>query len=124
VDTFKKIQVYIGKNIPKNLSLHYRVLRDKEIKLVNDNIEKIYTLDQRLPFAEYKKIEALRARFKYAFLNISKNKREEFWCQFAIMFIFESNAIEGSRLSHKEVEAIVKKIYNSFTLRSLPQGTA
>jgi Fic family protein len=44
-------------------------------------------------------------------LNLSESKQEEFWRKFAIMFIFESNAIEGSRLSQKEVEAIVKKKY-------------
>ncbi|MFH1838388.1 MAG: Fic family protein [Candidatus Kuenenbacteria bacterium] len=108
---FKKIQVYIGKNIPKNLGPYYNKLREKEIILVNDNIEKIYTLDLRLPIEEYKKIEILRAKFKYAFLNLSENKKEKFWRKFAIMFIFESNAIEGSKLSQKEVEAIVKKKY-------------
>jgi hypothetical protein len=45
------------------------------------------------------------------FVNLSKNKKEEFWRDFAIKFIFESNAIEGSKLSQKEVEAIVKKKY-------------
>jgi len=108
---FKKIQVYIGKNIPKNLGPYYDGLRQKEIKLVNDNIKKIYAVDSRLPIEEYKKIEALRARFKYAFLNLPKNKKEEFWREFAVMFIFESNAIEGSRLSRKEVAAIIKKQY-------------
>jgi Fic family protein len=66
-------------------------------------------LDLKLPIEEYKKIEIMRAKFKYAFLNLSDHKKEEFWRQFAIMFIFESNAIEGSKLSQKEVEAIIKK---------------
>lgn len=115
--SFKKIQVYIGKNIPKNSGSYYGELRQKEIKLVNDNIEKIYALDLRMPIDEYKKIEALRARFKYAFFNLFENKKEEFWRKFAIMFIFESNAIEGSRLSLKEVEAIVKKKYIKKTIK-------
>ena len=109
--SFKKIQVYIGKNIPKDLSGYYKKLRDKEIELVSTNIEKIYILDPQVSLEEYKKVEVLRIKWKYFFTNLSDHKKELFWRDFAIQFIFESNAIEGSKLSQTEVAKIIKKQY-------------
>lgn len=109
---FKKIQVYIGKNIPNDLGLFYRALCEKEIKLVNDNLGKIYSLNKGVTLEEFKKIETCHQRFKYYFLGLSKYKQEIFWRDFAIKFIFESNAIEGSRLSQSEVADIVKNKYS------------
>lgn len=109
---FKKIQVYIGKNIPNDLGVFYRVLCEKEIKLVNDNLGKIYSLDKAVTLEEFKKIEIFRQRFKYYFSGLSEYKQEIFWRDFAIKFIFESNAIEGSRLSQSEVADIVKNKYS------------
>ena len=109
--SFKKIQVYIGKNIPNDLNAYYKKLQDKEIELVSDNIEKIYVIDNRIPLEEYKKVEISRVKWKYFFINLSDYRKELFWRDFAIQFIFESNAIEGSKLSQKEVEKIIKKQY-------------
>ena len=109
--SFKKIQAYIGKNIPNDLNEYYKKLQDKEIEVVNSNIEKIYLLDTQIPLAEYKKVETSRIKWKYFFTNLSDYKKELFWRDFAIQFIFESNAIEGSKLSQKEVEKIIKKQY-------------
>ena len=108
---FKKIQVYIGKNIPNNLNAYYKKLQDKEIELVNNNIEEIYALDVQISLEEYKKVETLRIKWKYFFINLSNYRKKLFWRDFAIQFIFESNAIEGSKLSQKEVEKIIKKQY-------------
>ena len=109
--SFKKIQVYVGKNIPKDLNAYYKKLQDKEVELVNDNIKKIYILDTQIPLEEYKKVETLRIKWKYFFMSLSDYRKELFWRDFAIKFIFESNAIEGSKLSQKEVEKIIKKQY-------------
>lgn len=108
---FKKIQVYVGKNIPNNPDVFCKALREKELKLIDDNIENIYSLDKTIAVSEYRKIEAARLKFKYYFFGLSESKKEIFWRDFAIKFIFESNAIEGSKLSQKEVAAIVKKQY-------------
>ena len=109
--SFKKNQVYIGKNIPKDLNVYYKKLQDKETELVNSNLRNIYTLDVQIPLEEYKKVETLRIKWKYFFINLSDYRKELFWRDFAIQFIFESNAIEGSKLSQKEVEKIIKKQY-------------
>ena len=109
--SFKKIQVYIGKNIPNNLNAYYKKLQNKEVELVNNNLEKIYALNDKMPLEEYKKVEALRVKWKYFFMSLSYYRKELFWRDFAIQFIFESNAIEGSKLSQEEVEKIIKKQY-------------
>ncbi|MBU0619780.1 MAG: Fic family protein [Patescibacteria group bacterium] len=109
--SYKKIQVYIGKNIPKNLSNFYEILQQKEIKIIIQNIKNIYLLDPAITLNEYKKIETARIKFKYWLLEMSEYKKMRFWKNFAIKFIFESNAIEGSKLSQNEVEKIIKKQY-------------
>lgn len=109
--SFKKIQAYIGKNIPNDLSAYYKKLQDKETELVNNNIEKIYVIDAQIPLEEYKKVEISRIKWKYFFVSFSDYRKELFWRDFAIQFIFESNAIEGSKLSQKEVKKIIKKQY-------------
>lgn len=106
---YKKIQVYLGKNIPKSLDSYYDKLQEKEIEVISDNINKIFKLDKILDLNEYKKIEKNRIRLKYLFKKLSKYQEEILWRKFAIRFIFESNAIEGSKLSEKEVASIVKK---------------
>lgn len=108
---FKKIQVYIGKSVPNDLGSFYESLCKKEIELINDNLEKTYSLNKTITIKEYKKVEMTRLRFKYYFFGLSEAKKELFWRDFAIKFIFESNAIEGSKLSQKEVEAIIRKQY-------------
>lgn len=109
--SFKKIQVYIWKNIPNDLNAYYKKLQNKEIELVNNNIEKIYIIDAQIPLEEYKKVEMSRIKWKYFFINLSDYKKELFWRDFAIQFIFEFNAMEDSKLSQKEVEKIIKKQY-------------
>jgi len=109
--SFKKIQVYIGKNIPNDLGSFYNLLREKEIRLINDNIKKNYSLNKIISIKEFNDVESSRLWFKYYLFGSSEYKQELFWRDFAIKFIFESNAIEGSRLSQKEVAAIVKKKY-------------
>ena len=108
---YKKIQVYLGKNIPKNLTEKLSVLEQKEIQVVNENIEKLFETEAMIPFEEIKKLESFRIKWKYKTFNLTETRQEKFWRDFAVRFIFESNAIEGSKLSQKEVEAIIKKQY-------------
>jgi len=97
---FKKIRVYVGKGVPNDLGLFYSKLEKKEISLIDQDISRTH-----------KTIEEYRIRFEYHFSQLSNKKMEIFWRDFAIKFIFESNSIEGSRLSESEVENIVKNKY-------------
>lgn len=110
-DFYKKIQVYIGKSIPNNLNNYYSKLEKKEIELFSENINRFFSIDKKIPIEIYKEIEKNRIKFKYYFSQLSDKKEELFWRDFAIKFIFESNSIEGSKLSESEVENIVKNKY-------------
>ena len=99
------------KNIPNDLSPFLERLKNKEILLINDCISSLYKIQNHLDLILYKEIEATRIMFKYFFYSITQKKEELFWRDFAIKFIFESNSIEGSRLSQNEIENIVKKNY-------------
>jgi len=108
---YKKIQVYIGKNIPNDLARFYSKLEKKEIVLMLDNINEKYSLNNKIQTHIYEKIEKTRIKFKYYFAQTSESKQEILWRNFAIKFIFESNSMEGSKLSKKEVESIVNNQY-------------
>lgn len=106
---YKKIQVYLGKSIPKKLKPFYVRLKNKEIELTSKENDYFFSKEKLLDMAEITKIERLRIGWKYKDLVMTKAQRERFWRRFAIQFIFESNAIEGSRLSESEVSSIVRK---------------
>ncbi len=110
-DKYKKIQVYLGKNIPKDLSLFYGKLRVKEEELILSNLKKIFKLDKKLDWEQVEKVEKNKIIQKYFFAQLSEKEKKDFFKKFAIEFIFHSNAIEGSRLSKEEVEKIVKNKY-------------
>ncbi len=116
--SFKKIQVYLGKNIPKDFNDAINKLMKKEIDIVNKNIKHMFILDNIIFLEEHIKIETLRIKMKYIFWAMSDAKKEKFWREFAIVFIFESNAIEGSKLSEQEVKSIINK---SYIKKSIPR---
>ena len=110
---YKKIQVFIGKNVPTNTRGFYTALKEKELYLLPQ--QNPYTNTSLLP-VHYKKVELARIDWKYFTAQLSETRYEKLMNNFAISFIYESNAIEGSRLSQAEVAAIVKKQYIKKTL--------
>lgn len=107
----KKIQVYLGKNIPKDPRGYYCKLLEKEKFLVKDNLDHLFVLDEIFNKISVGRIEDLKTDLKYKMMDLSDFKKERLWTRYAVQFIFESNAIEGSRLSQKEVAAIVQSGY-------------
>lgn len=114
-DRYKKIQVFVGKTVPNNTAHFYAALKEKELALVSKVNH--YPTSELLP-AHYKNIELTQLDWKYYIAQLSTIKYQKTINQFAISFIYESNAIEGSRLSQKEVEAIILKRY---VKKSLPR---
>lgn len=108
---YKKIQVYLGKRVPSDLRTYYARLREKELLLAEEIAAGQRLPDTRISLQEYADVERSRIMWNYHLHSHSPSKQEQLWRQFAINFIFESNAIEGSRLSNKEVEAIVRRRY-------------
>lgn len=110
-EKFKKIQVFVGKNIPKDVEELYSTLKEKEKELLEENLLFIQKKDNDVESDTIKKIESTRIDWKYHVAQMSDSKREKVFRDFAIRFIFESNAIEGSKLSQDAVSAIIKKEY-------------
>lgn len=108
---YKKIQVYLGKIAPNNLTNYNTLLAEKAKKVVKENLSKIFKLEKIFDAGQIMKIENLRLNWKYMFNNLSDFKKEQLWTRYAVQFIFESNAIEGSKLSQQKVGAIIKKQY-------------
>ncbi len=108
---FKKIQVFVGKNIPKDISGVFDKLKQKEKGLVKEQITSCNFPSKYIDKRIISNIESSRIDWKYHKTKLSVSKLDNFLRDFAIKFIFESNAIEGSRLSEDEVSAIVKKQY-------------
>lgn len=103
---FKKIQVYIGKNIPKNVLPYFWELSEKEKERTREYLHTVQTNKKEYLVLEYSRID-----WKYYNASRTEHQRIQMMRDFAIKFIFESNAIEGSKLSEDEVSAIVKKRY-------------
>ncbi len=112
---FKKIQVFLGKNVPTDTRKFFITLQKKEQDLVP---KKNPYIDSSLLSVHYHRIEQSRLNWKYFTAQLTEARLQKLMNQFAITFIYESNAIEGSRLSQQEVEAIVRKQYIK---KSLPR---
>lgn len=107
----KKIQVYLGKIIPNNLSKFYAELSKKEKDLIGENLDHIFLFDKIFDKEQIGRIEDLKTDFKYSTLTLSDFNKKRLWTRYAVQFIFESNAIEGSKLSQNEVSSIVQNKY-------------
>ncbi|MEK7624910.1 MAG: Fic family protein [Patescibacteria group bacterium] len=112
----KKIQVYLGKNIPNDLTTKLTELSHKEKSLINGKLSKLFEFEKIFDKVQVSKIEDLRIDLKYKLIKLSDFRKEQLWTRYAVQFIFESNAIEGSRLSKNEVNSIVKKKYLKKTI--------
>lgn len=108
---YKKIQVYLGKNIPNDLTTFYLKLALKEKELTREYIRGFFTLEKVFNKEQIEKIENLRIDFKYKMRSLPVWRQEQIWIRYAVQFIFESNAIEGSKLSQAEVNSIIKRKY-------------
>lgn len=107
---YKKISAYIGKTAPKTKAQEKKILhalQAKELQLVPTVVQHMLLPDTRITAAEYHKLEEARIIHQYQYEALSAAKKTQWWRQFAIRFTFESNAIEGSKLSEKEVTAII-----------------
>ena len=113
---YKKIQVYLGKNIPKDLTKFCFKLAVKEKEFIKKHINELFVLEDVFDKDQIEKIENLRIDLKYKMFNLSASRLEQIWIRYAVQFIFESNAIEGSKLSQEEVNSIIKKRYIKKTI--------
>lgn len=117
-DGFKKIQVYIGKNVPSDLSSHYNELKEKESALVAQYQPKVTGIRSKVIKDALHRLEKYKLDWKYFIAQKTDQQKKTIFRNFAIRFIFESNSIEGSKLTEHEVLKIVRKEY---VKKSLPK---
>jgi len=108
---YKKIQVYLGKNIPKALSEPCLKLALKEKGLIKEYLGDLFILENNFNKEQTEKIENSKIDLKYKMFNLPAWRSERLWTRYAVQFIFESNAIEGSKLSQAEVSSIINRRY-------------
>lgn len=114
---YKKIQIFVGKNIPKKTGHFFDALRAKEEKLLFASIKSGEYTSQNLEVYSVRKIELAKIAWKYHMAQCSESQQQRVYANFAVDFIYESNAIEGSKLAQTEVEAILR---NKYIKKSIP----
>ena len=110
-DGFKKIQVYLGKNVPKDLLSYYDELKKKEKTLLSEYQPKVINIDNDVIKHALYRLENYRLDWKYLIAQKTELQKRIIFRDFAIRFTFESNSIEGSKLTEDEVLKIIKKEY-------------
>lgn len=113
---FKKIQVYLGKSVPKNISSYYNELKEKERDLVIQYQPKVTNIENDVIKKALHRLETYKLDWKYFITQKTDHQKKAIFRDFAIRFIFESNSIEGSKLTENEVLKILKKEYVKKTL--------
>lgn len=110
IDSGKKLFTkYLGKTSPsqKELKLKLKGYFEEIAKIVSDNIDK--KIKAYFPPNGIERIENCHAW--YHFLNHDINEKEfrQFKDLFAVLFVLNSNRAEGSRVTRKDIESIIKK---------------
>ncbi|HIH42028.1 TPA: Fic family protein [Candidatus Woesearchaeota archaeon] len=111
-NTWKKITIYAGKNLAfaKLKSINkdiFEEIKRREIELRSEYIISQYKQDRVLNNDELKKLESMRVQYDATLAEISDDTKKLLFDRFMARFIYESNAIEGSKLPLKEVVKIV-----------------
>ncbi|MEW6295350.1 MAG: Fic family protein [Candidatus Diapherotrites archaeon] len=102
----RKIRRYLGSNLSKEKLVQMREVAEKQIlqrvkifKKINDPLLEVLTEE------EIKKIKELETKKAFKIFHLS----EEQWQRFSEIFTYNTNAIEGSELTQKEVNQILEK---------------
>jgi Fic family protein len=122
-DKWKKITLYVGKNligsqlasIPKSSK---KFMLDKEIEIRSSHITEKYDPDTVFTTEVLKEIEQIRVKYGYYLQDLDNDTRSLLFSSFMADFIYESNALEGSKVPLKDV----KKIINHKKPSKMSQG--
>lgn len=105
----RKLSIYIGKTAPKTKQQKQAILDRlcaRESALVPEIVAGLQLPDKYITHTEYAQVEKARILYQYEYARLTEKAREHWWRTFTIRFIFESNKMEGSRLSESEVSVI------------------
>jgi len=102
----KQIRKYIGTQKPSETKL--QVLISTFEKEVDKEKTKIHGFHYLMP-DEIKDIDEINQKFRKKYSRQNKTVQEQFDQNFVMAFVFNSNSIEGSTLTPKEVELLLKE---------------
>ena len=88
----KKKEVYLGRQIPKNIE-----------KIKADLLQKIYAEKW------FKKLDTIKEKFSKEFNQMPKIAKQKYIENFMIKFTYNSNRIEGSKITLKETANLLKQ---------------
>jgi Fic family protein len=102
----KKIRVYLGTDLSDNELEKKKKLAEEKIKKRIEDLGKALDPYQTiLSSSEINELKSLEPKGKIKLLHLS----EEDWLKFSEIFTYDTNAIEGSTITEKEVEGILEK---------------
>lgn len=102
----KKIRVYLGADLSEKELEEKKKEAEGEIKKKIEYLTKIHDPYQTvLSSSELRELKSLEPTGKIKLMHLS----EEDWLKFSEVFTYDTNAIEGSTITEKEVEGILER---------------
>lgn len=102
----KQIRKYLGTTKPVDSKLSLELSKfEKEIKFKKKEIQGFTYLTKD----EIKEIDNVNSNFWKKYNKLSKSEKDDFWNNFITIFVFNTNSIEGSTLTLKEVELLLSE---------------
>lgn len=100
---------YLGKSLPPTNKLKNKIKKyfSEISEIVVENIHQ--EIKDSFPPEGVKKIENYRAWYHYLNHELCENEYKSFKDLFTILFVLNSNRAEGSRVTRKDIEKIIKK---------------
>jgi len=100
----KQIRKYIGTTKPTDKQLSIELSKfEKEINPKKKQIQGFEYLTKD----EIKEIDEINSNFWGKYNLLTKTEKESFWNNFISVFVYNTNSIEGSTLTLKEVELLL-----------------
>lgn len=104
INKWKKIRIYLGDKKPTKKEIKIKTKEiEKEVERYTDNSEFIYLKEK-----DAETLEDLKESYKVWLKQVPKGARDKLNESFAIRFTYNTNAIEGNRLTLRQTALILK----------------
>ena len=102
----KQFRKYLGTEKPSKARLE--ILSAKFKKEIEDEKQRLFGYHYLFP-EEIKKIDEINSAFRGRYAKLNPTEREQFNQNFVNVFVYNSNSIEGSTLTPREVELLLRE---------------
>ncbi|MFH1256295.1 MAG: Fic family protein [Candidatus Diapherotrites archaeon] len=102
----RQFRKYLGPEKPSKTRLE--ILSAKFKKEIEDEKQKLFGYHYLFP-GEIKKIDEINKGFKERYAKLNPAEKEQFDQNFVNVFVYNSNSIEGSTLTPREVELLLRE---------------